>query len=489
MTMDGRNRWLALLVLCLGDVMIVLDSTIVNVALPSIRADLAFSETSLAWVVNAYLLTFGGFLLLGGRLGDLFGHRRLFLIGIAAFTLSSLACGLATDRTTLIAARAVQGIGGAVVSAVALSLVMYLFTEPAERAKAMGIFGFVLSGGGSAGVLLGGVLTDVLSWHWIFLVNIPIGVAVYVLSLRLLPTARGPAATGRVDVAGAVTVTGSLMLAVYAIVNGNEAGWTSVRTLSLLGGAVALLAAFLVIETRASSPLMPLGIFKLRNVAVANIGGILMAAGMFALFFISALYLQLILGYSPLEVGLAFLPSTIIWGAVSLFLSDKLVIRYGIKTPLVTGLSLMALGVLLFARAPVDGNFAIDVLPSMLLQGFGAGIAFNPLLLSAMSDVTPEQSGLASGVVNTAFMMGGALGLAVLASVAASRTDSLRAGGEAPLIALNGGYHVAFLLGALFAIAAAVINALFLRPSMAPAHGGAHGAPAEPATAGAGGRD
>jgi EmrB/QacA subfamily drug resistance transporter len=489
MTMDGRKRWMALLVLCLGDLMIVLDSTIVNVALPSIRADLAFSETSLAWVVNAYLLTFGGFLLLGGRLGDLFGHRRLFLIGIVAFTLSSLACGLATDQTVLVAARAVQGIGGAVVSAVALSLVMYLFTEPAERAKAMGIFGFVLSGGGSAGVLLGGVLTDALSWHWIFLVNIPIGVAVYLLSLRLLPTARGPAATGRVDVAGAVTVTGSLMLAVYAIVNGNEAGWTSARTLSLLGGAVALLAAFLVIETRAASPLMPLGIFRLRNVAVANIAGILMAAGMFALFFISALYLQLVLGYSPLEVGLAFLPSTIIWGAISLFLSDKLVMRYGIKVPLVTGLSLMALGVLLFARAPVDGSFAIDVLPSMVLQGLGAGIAFNPLLLSAMSDVRPEQAGLASGVVNTSFMMGGALGLAVLASVAASRSDSLRADGDAPLVALTGGYHLAFLIGALFAIAAAVVNAVFLRPSMEGAPGGAHGAPAEPAAAGAGGRD
>jgi EmrB/QacA subfamily drug resistance transporter len=489
MTMDGRKRWMALLVLCLGDLMIVLDSTIVNVALPSIRADLAFSETSLAWVVNAYLLTFGGFLLLGGRLGDLFGHRRLFLIGIVAFTLSSLACGLATDQTVLVAARAVQGVGGAVVSAVALSLVMYLFTEPAERAKAMGIFGFVLSGGGSAGVLLGGVLTDALSWHWIFLVNIPIGVAVYLLSLRLLPTARGPAATGRVDVAGAVTVTGSLMLAVYAIVNGNEAGWTSARTLSLLGGAVALLAAFLVIETRAASPLMPLGIFRLRNVAVANIAGILMAAGMFALFFISALYLQLVLGYSPLEVGLAFLPSTIIWGAISLFLSDKLVMRYGIKVPLVTGLSLMALGVLLFARAPVDGSFAIDVLPSMVLQGLGAGIAFNPLLLSAMSDVRPEQAGLASGVVNTSFMMGGALGLAVLASVAASRTDSLRADGDAPLVALTGGYHLAFLIGALFAIAAAVVNAVFLRPSMEEAPGGAHGAPGEPAAAGAGGRD
>jgi EmrB/QacA subfamily drug resistance transporter len=485
MTLDGRKRWLALLVLCLGDVMIVLDTTIVNVALPSIREDLGFSETSLAWVVNAYLLTFGGFLLLGGRLGDLFGHRRLFVSGIGLFTLASLGCGLATSQGMLVAARAVQGLGGAVVSAVALSLIMILFTEPAERAKAMGIFGFVLSGGGSAGVLLGGVLTDRLDWHWIFLVNIPIGVAVFALSLSLLPAARGPAAAQRLDIAGAVTVTAALMLAVYAIVNGNEAGWGSGQTLGLLGAAVALLAVFLAIETRASSPLVPLRLFRLRNLATANIAGVLMAAGMFAAFFLSALYLQLVLGYSPLEVGLAYLPSTVIWGAASLFLSDKLVLRFGIKAPMATGLSLMALGILLFARAPVDGSFVAHILPAMVLQGFGAGIAFNPMLLAAMSDVEPQESGLASGVVNTAFMMGGALGLAALASLAASRTDSLLDSGKSALDALNGGYHVAFLVGALLAFAAAGIAAALLRPSPAmPGHEeAAEGA--EPAPAGA----
>jgi EmrB/QacA subfamily drug resistance transporter len=486
MTMDGRKRWLALLVLCLGDVMIVLDTTIVNVALPSIREDLGFSETSLAWVVNAYLLTFGGFLLLGGRLGDLFGHRRLFVTGIGLFTLASLACGLATSQGMLVAARAVQGLGGAVVSAVALSLIMILFTEPAERAKAMGIFGFVLSGGGSAGVLLGGVLTDRLDWHWIFLVNIQIGVAVFALSLSLLPAARGPAAAQRLDVAGAVTVTAALMLAVYAIVNGNEAGWGSGQTLGLLGAAVALLAVFLAIEARASSPLVPLRLFRLRNLATANIAGVLMAAGMFAAFFLSALYLQLVLGYSPLEVGLAYLPSTVIWGAASLFLSDKLVLRFGIKAPMATGLSLMALGILLFARAPVDGSFVADILPAMVLQGFGAGIAFNPLLLAAMSDVEPQESGLASGVVNTAFMMGGALGLAAMASLAASRTDSLLDSGKSALDALNGGYHVAFLVGALLAFAAAGIAAALLRPSAAmPGHGEEAAEGAEPAPAGA----
>jgi EmrB/QacA subfamily drug resistance transporter len=461
--LNDRTRWLALIVLCLGDLMIVLDTTIVNVALPSIRADLGFSQTSLAWVVNAYLLTFGGFLLLGGRLGDLFGHRRLFLAGIALFTVASLGCGLSSSQRLLEGARAVQGIGGAVVSAVAFSLIMFLFTEAAERAKAMGVFGFVMAGGGSIGVLLGGVLTNSLDWHWIFLVNLPIGVAVFALSSRLLPSKHVASANRRVDVAGAVTVTAALMLAVYAIVNGNQTGWASGQTLGLLGGAVALLALFLAIEARVESPLMPLGLFRLRSVATSNVVGVLWAAAMFAWFFISALYLQLVLGYSPLKVGLAFLPANLIMGAFSLGLSAKLVMRFGVKRPMAAGLLLAAVGLVLFARAPVDGNFVVDVLPSMILLGFGAGMAFNPLLLAAMSEVAPEESGLASGVVNTAFMMGGALGLAVLASLAASRTDSLAASGRGHLIALNGGYHAALLAGAACAIVAASIGAVFLR--------------------------
>src|SRR2546426_162803 len=311
---DTRKRWFALYVLCLGSLMIVLDVTIVNVALPSIRQDLGFSQTSLAWVVNAYLLTYGGFLLLGGRLGDLFGHRRLFLAGLTLFTVASLACGLATTQAFLVGARAIQGLGGAVVSAVSLSLIMNLFTEPADRAKAMGIAGFVASGGGSIGVLLGGVLTDSLNWHWIFLVNFPIGILVVVLTLRLLPPARTAAATGRLDVAGAVTVTASLMLAVYAIVNGNQNGWPSRQT-----------------------------------------------------------------------VG--FLPANLIMGALSISLSAKLVMRYGVRKPLVTGLLLAALGLALFVRTPVHGRFVVDVLPSMILLGIGAGIAFNPVLFAAMSDV------------------------------------------------------------------------------------------------------
>jgi EmrB/QacA subfamily drug resistance transporter len=463
MTMSSRARWLALLVLCLGDLMIVLDVTIVGVALPSIQEDLGFSDESLAWVVNAYLITFGGFLLLGGRLGDLFGHRRLFLLGIALFTLASAACGFAQSQEMLVGARAVQGIGGAIVSAVALSLMMTLFTEPAERAKAMGVFGFVASGGGSIGVLLGGILTDALDWHWIFLVNLPVGIAVVILSLVLIPGARIASAAQKLDIGGAVTVTAALMLAVYAIVNGNEVGWGTARTLGLLAVSAALLVTFLVIESRVESPLMPLRLFRLRNIAVSNVVGVLWAGSMFAWFFLSALYMQLVLGYSPLEVGLAFLPANLIMGALSIGLSARLVMRFGIKPPLATGLGFAAVGLMLFARAPVDGTFVVDVLPAMIFLGLGAGMAFNPVLLAAMSDVEPPEAGLASGVVNTSFMMGGALGLAVLASLAASRTDTLLAGGESEAAALTGGYHAAFFVGALFAIAAAVIGGLLLR--------------------------
>jgi EmrB/QacA subfamily drug resistance transporter len=479
MTMDSRTRWFALYVLCLGSLMIVLDATIVNVALPSIRADLGFSEASLAWVVNGYLLTYGGFLLLGGRLGDLYGPRRLFLLGISLFTVASLVCGLSTSQGMLIAARAVQGLGGAVASAVSLALTMALFTEPADRAKAMGIFGFVASGGGSIGVLLGGVLTDVLSWHWIFLVNLPIGAVVYALSLRLLPSTRGAASGTRLDIGGAVTVTVALMLAVYAIVNGNDAGWTSAQTLGLLAAAAAVLAVFLTVESRVAAPLMPLALFRLRNLSTANVVGVLWAAAMFAWFFLSALYLQRVLGYSPLQVGLSFLPANLIMGALSIGVSARLVMRFGIRRPLATGLGLAAIGLLLFVHAPVGGTYLVDVLPSMILLGVGAGIAFNPVLFAAMSDVDQRESGLASGIVNTSFMMGGALGLAVLVSVAASRTHSLAASGDGPLAALTGGYHLAFFVGAIFALTAAFIGAVVFRV----AHPGAHAPEAAPAPA------
>jgi len=357
----------------------------------------------------------------------------------------------------------VQGLGGAVVDAVALSLIIDLFTETGDRSKAMGVYGFVCSGGGSIGALLGGVLTNAFDWHWIFLVNIPIGVAVVVLSLRLLPATRGQGEDRHLDVAGAVTVTTALMLAIYAIVNGNEAGWTSMQTLVLLAAALALLGIFLAIESRVRVPLMPLGLFRLRNVATANIVGVLWAAAMFAWFFLSALYLQLVLGYSPLKVGLAFLPTNLVMAACSLGLSARLVMRFGIKPPLAAGLLCAAAGLALFARAPIDGSFAIDVLPPMLLLGFGAGIAFNPVLMAAMNDVAPSESGLASGIVNTSFMMGGALGLAIFASMAGARTDALSGAGAEHLAALNAGYHLAFLGGALFALLATVAGVALLR--------------------------
>jgi EmrB/QacA subfamily drug resistance transporter len=461
---DARKKWLALYVLALGDLLIVLDISIVNVALPSIREDLGFSEASLAWVINAYTLTFGGFMLLAGRLGDLFGHRRVFLLGVGLFTVASLACGLATSQEVLVGARAIQGIGGAVVAAVALSLIMTLFTEPAERAKAMGVIGFVAAGGGSIGVLAGGVLTDILNWHWIFLVNLPVGAAVIAFCLMLLPGDSGARGRTSLDIAGAVTVTASLMLAVYAIVNGNEQGWTSGRTLGLLAVAAAGLAFFVLLESRVSSPLMPLGLFRLRSVASSNVVGILWSAAMFAMFFLSALYLQLVLGYSPLEVGLAFLPANLIMGALSLGLSAKIVMRYGVRLPLVAGMALVAAGLALFARVPVDGNFAVDVLPSMIILGLGIGMAMNPLLLGAMSDVEPQDAGVASGVVNTSFMLGGALGLAVLASVAAARTGDSRTAE-----ALVDGYQAAFVIGAVFAVAAGAVAAVFFRGGPVPA--------------------
>jgi EmrB/QacA subfamily drug resistance transporter len=458
--LTARERWLAFAVLCLGDIMIVLDTTIVNVALPTIKSNLGFSETNLVWVVNAYILTFGGFLLLGGRLADVYGQRRLFLIGIVWFTVASVACGLALSREMLIVARAAQGIGGAVVSAVALSLIMNLFPDGPERVRAMGYFGFVMAGGGSVGVLLGGLLTGLLDWRSIFLVNLPIGALVLFLSLRLLPDGKSEGSR-HLDVAGAVTITASLLLAVYAVVNGEQAGWMSRQTLGLTGAAVTLLLVFIAIESNVKAPLVPLGLFRLRNITVSNIIGVLWAAAMFAWFFLSALYMQQVLGYDPLQVGLSFLPANLIMGAFSYSLSAKLVNRFGIRRPLAAGLACATAGLALFALAPAaGGSFVLHVLPAMLLLGVGAGMAFNPVLLAAMSDVEAKDSGLASGVVNTAFMMGGSLGLAVLASLAAARTNGWLAQGASTPEALTAGYSLAFMVGAACAGVAAVLGLL-----------------------------
>ncbi len=459
-----RQRWLALILLCLGDLMIVLDITIVNVALPSISTDLAFTPTALVWVVNAYALTYGGFLLLGGRLGDLYGYRRLYLIGIAFFSAASLACGVSNSQEMLIAARAVQGLGGAVVSAVAMALIMNIFTETEERTKAMGVFGFVMAGGGSLGAMLGGILVDNFHWHAIFLVNVPAGFVVYVLCVRMLPADRGGAAPVQLDLSGALTITLSLMLAVYAVVNGNVVGWSALQTVGMLTGSGVLLAAFLWIEAHAKSPLVPLSLFRLRNLTIANVTGALWSAAMFSWFFIAALYMQLVLAYTPMQVGLAFLPINIIMAAFSLGLSAWMVLKFGLRLPLALGFLLTAVGLFLFALAPVNGDFWWHVLPGMLLLGLGAGMAFNPVLLAAMDGVRPEDSGLASGVMNTSFMMGGALGLAVLVSLAAARTETLAVAGTEPLYALNGGYQFAFFVAAICAVLG-VILALWLKPA------------------------
>lgn len=455
------KRWVALIVLCLGTLMIVLDTTIVNVALPSIKADLNFSETALVWVVNAYMLTFSGFLLLGGRLGDLYGARRVFLAGLALFTLASLACGVASSQSMLIIARAVQGLGGAIVNAVALSIMMNMFVEPGERAKAMGFFGFVAAGGGAIGVFLGGLLTGSFDWHWNFLVNVPIGIAVFALCLYLLPKNEG--AHVHLDLAGAASITSSLILAVYAIVNGNNVGWTSLETLGLLGAAAILFAVFIWIERHVASPLVPLSIFKTENVVPSCIIGTLWSAAMFSWFFLSALYMQIILNYSPFWVGMAFLPGNLIMMVFSLGLSARIIMKYGVRKPLMAGMTSIAIGLTLFALAPIEGNFWIHVLPGMLFLGIGAGLAFNPVLLAATSRIAPNESGLASGVLNTAFMMGGSLGLAILASFAAMRSEGVLLQGASQPDALLSGYHLAFMIGALCASLAVVIAGAWLK--------------------------
>ena len=460
---DDRKRWLALLLVCAAQLMIVLDGTIVNVALPVIQSSLGFSEVALSWVVNAYLLTFGGFLLLGGRAGDLFGRRRVFMLGLALFTLASLFCGLASSQALLVAARAVQGLGGAIIAPAALSIIITTFTEPADRARAMGIWGFVASGGGTTGVLLGGVLVGTLGWPWIFLVNLPIGIVALALCRPLLDAGRGESAGGGFDLAGALLVTASLLAAVYAIVGTNTVGWVSAQTVILLAVAASLMGLFAAVEARTRVPLVPLGIFRSRNLTVSNVVMVLTVAGIFGWFFFGALYLQRVLSYGSLQTGLAFLPATLILGALSYSAAAKVVNRFGVKPMMVVGMSLMAFSLVIFARAPVGGSFVLHVLPGMVLLGFGASFAFLTVILASVSGVPERDAGLASGLVNTAQQLGGALGLAVLASVAASHTESIGGVGSAPVAALNGGYHTAFLLSAIFVALAAVLAAALLR--------------------------
>jgi EmrB/QacA subfamily drug resistance transporter len=462
-----RSRWIALIVLCAGFLMIILDQTIVNVALPSIQTDLHFSQSALAWVVNAYLIAFGGLLLLVGRLGDLIGRRRIFLAGLIVFTAASLVCGLADSRGLLIGARFVQGVGGAMTSAVILGMIVTMFPRPSEQAKAIGVYSFVAAAGGAIGLLAGGVLTQAINWHWIFFVNLPIGVATGLLTTRLLPDDRGIGLNQGADAPGAVLLVASLMLAVYTIVEASHYGWASAHTLGFGGVAVALLAAFIARQATAANPLIPLRIFRSRTVTVANLMQALMVAGIFGMFFLGALYLQRVLGYDAIEVGLAFLPVALGIAGMSLRFTAQLMMRFGAKRTLLAGLALVAAGLLVFRSAPVNASYVTDLLPVMLLLGVGAGLVFPALMTLAMSAATPEDSGLASGLVNTTQQVGGALGLAVLATLATTRTESLQGHGVGAAAALTNGYHLAFTIAAILVLSAIAIGLVLLRPGQA----------------------
>ena len=462
---EGRSRWIALYVLCAGVLMIVLDVTVVNVALPSIQNDLHFSTSSLAWVVNAYLISFGGLLLLAGRLGDLFGRRTVLLVGLGVFTVASLLCGIAQSQEVLVGARFLQGIGGAMTSAVILGMIVTMFPEPAEQAKAIGVYAFVASAGGSVGLLAGGVLTQSINWHWIFFVNIPIGIATAVLVRRLLDRDEGLGVGEGADAPGAILITSSLMLGVYTIVKpAADHGWGSARTLGLGALSLVLLAAFVAREATARRPLIPLRIFRSRNVTGANMIQVLTVAGMFGMFFLGSLYLRRVLHYDALEIGLAFLPVTITMGTLSIRYSERLIMRFGARTTLVPGLALVVAGLVLFARVPVNGSYVKDVLPTMILLGTGVGSCFPALMTIAMSGATQSDAGLASGLVNTTAQVGGALGLAVLATLSTSHSNKLLAHGTSTPAALTSGYHLAFWIAAALVMAAMAVAATVLQP-------------------------
>jgi EmrB/QacA subfamily drug resistance transporter len=462
---DDRSRWVALVVLCAGMLMVVLDATVVNVALPSIQGDLGFSQSSLAWVVNAYLIAFGGLLLLAGRLGDLISRRDVFLVGLGIFMLASLLCGVAQTQEMLVGARFLQGVGGAMASAVILGMIVTMFPEPREQAKAIGVYSFVASAGGSIGLLAGGVLTQSINWHWIFFINIPIGIVTAVLAARLLERDKGIGFGRGADVLGAVLITSALMLLVYTNVKpAADYGWGAARTLELGALSLALLAAFIAREATARDPLIPLRIFRSRNIAGANAIQALIVAGMFGMFFLGALYMERVLGYDPLQIGLAFLPATLVMGTLSLRYSDRLITRFGPRRTLIPGLALLASGLLLFTQAPVAGGYLIHIFPVMVLLGTGVALAFPSLMTLSMSGATKSDAGLASGLVNTTLQVGGALGLAVLATLASTRSDQLRDAGHSTASALNGGYHLAYVVGAGLVLVALLIAITVLKP-------------------------
>ena len=460
-----RSRWAALVVLCAGMLMIVLDATVVNVALPAIKGDLGFSQSGLAWVVNAYLIAFGGLLLLAGRLGDLLSRRGVFLAGLGVFTAASLACGIAQSQQVLVAARFVQGVGGAMTSAVILGMIVTMFPEPREQAKAIGVYAFVASAGGSVGLLAGGVLTQAINWHWIFFINLPIGIVTAVLARRLLANDRGIGFGQGADVLGAALITTSVVVGIYTIVGpASEHGWGSGQTLRLAAAALALLGAFLLREATARNPLIPLRVFRSRNVSGANVIQALTIAGLFGMFFLGVLYLQQVRGYDALGTGLAYLPTTLVMGTLSVRYSERLIMRFGARRTLVPGLVAIAAGLALFARVPVDGSYLLDVLPSMIAIGAGVGTCFPALMTLAMSGSTPQDAGLASGLVNTTAQVGAALGLAVLATLSAGRTDELSAHGTPAAVAMTAGYHVGFWVAVGLVVVAVAVALTVLQP-------------------------
>jgi EmrB/QacA subfamily drug resistance transporter len=466
--MSDRSRWIALVVLCTGMLMIVLDMTIVNVALPSIQADLGFSQSSLAWVVNAYLIAFAGLLLLAGRLGDLAGRRNVFLAGLGVFTAASLLCGIAVNQEMLVAARFLQGTGGALTSAVILGMIVTMFPGPREQAKAIGVFAFVASSGAAVGLLTGGVLTQVLNWHWIFFVNLPIGAATAVMARRVVERDTGAGYRAGADVPGALLITGALMLGVFTIVDpAAQQGWLAGKTLAFGACCLVLFAGFIARQLTARNPLMSLGIFRSRNVTGANLVQVLGAAGMFGMFFLGSLYLRRILGYDPLQIGLAFLPVAVTMGALSVRYTDRLVLRFGARAMMLSGLMLIAAGLALFAVVPAGGAYLSHIFPVTVLVGTGAGLCFPALMTLAMSSATPQDAGLASGLVNTTAQIGGALGLAVLATVSAARSNALIAQGRPVALALTDGYHLAFWMAFGLVVAAIGVVAFVLRPPSA----------------------
>jgi len=463
--MNDRSRWTALIVLCTGMLMIVLDMTIVNVALPSIQASLGFSQSGLAWVVNAYLIAFAGLLLLAGRLGDLAGRRCVFLAGLAVFTGASLLCGLAADQEMLIAARFLQGAGGALTSSVILGMIVTMFSDPREQAKAIGVFAFVASAGAAVGLLAGGILTQFLNWHWIFFVNLPVGAVTAVAALRVIRPDRGIGLRAGADVPGAALVTGAIMLMVFTIVGpAAQQGWLAARTLAFGACSLALFAGFVLRQHTARNPLMPLRIFSSRNLTGANLVQVLGTAGMFGMSFLGTLYLRQVLRYDALQIGLAFLPVAVAMGTLSVRYTDRLVMRFGARGTTFAGLALIAAGLALFALVPAGGGYLNHIFPVMLLMGTGAGLCFPALMSLAMSSATPHDAGLASGLVNTTAQIGGALGLAVLATVSASRSNRLIAQHHPVATALTDGYHLAFWIACGLVVAAAGLGAVVLRP-------------------------